>query len=60
MLSIKEVLIMETARIYPEQEVSGMEFHRFLEDGLEDIRNGNLLDFESVFDELEKSYDAGG
>ncbi len=51
---------METARIYPNQEVSGMEFHRFLEDGLEDIRNGNLLDFQSVFDELEKSCDAGG
>ncbi|MBD5542253.1 MAG: hypothetical protein HDR00_13900 [Lachnospiraceae bacterium] len=52
--------MMEAARIYSEQEVSGLEIHRFLEDGLEDLRNGNLLDFQSVFDELEKSYDAGG
>ncbi len=52
--------MMEAARIYLDQEVSGVEFQKFLEDGLEDIRNGNLLDFQSVFAELEKSYDAGG
>lgn len=51
---------MEAAKVYSEYEVSSMEIRSFLEAGLEDIKNGNLLDFQSVFDELEKSYDAGG
>ena len=51
---------MEAAKIYSEYEVSCMEIRGFLEEGLEDIKNGNILDFQSVFDELEESYDAGG
>lgn len=51
---------MEAAKKYSEYEVSCMEIRSFLEDGLEDVKNGNLLDFQSVFDELEKSYDADG
>lgn len=46
---------MEAAKIYSEHENSFLEIRRFLEDGLEDMRNGNLLDFQSAFDELEKN-----
>lgn len=51
---------MEAAKIYAEHEASCMEIRSFLEAGLDDIKNGNLLDVQTVFDELEKSCDAGG
>lgn len=36
------------------------EFFAFLEEGIEDIRQGRVIDFETAFDELEKRYSANG
>ncbi len=32
------------------------EFHDFIMEGLQDIRNGNIRDFDEVFDDLEKRF----
>ena len=34
------------------------DFHKFLQDGLQDVYHNDLLDFEQAFDELEKGYSA--
>jgi hypothetical protein len=36
------------------------EFQAFLEEGIEDIRQGRVIDFDTAFDELEKRYSANG
>lgn len=41
-------------------EMTPDEFNQFLEKGLEDLRNGNVLDFDTVFDELEKRFEFNG
>ena len=33
------------------------DFNRFMQEGLQDVYDNNLLDFDSVFDELERMYD---
>lgn len=36
------------------------ELRKFIEVGLKDFEEGNWLDFDEVFDELEKRYSANG
>ena len=36
------------------------EFLAFLEEGIEDVRQGRVIDFNTAFDELEKRYSANG
>ncbi len=49
---------METALNYSQDELIKMEIRNFVNDGLQDVYNNNLLDFNATFDELEKRYDA--
>lgn len=48
-----EATIMQSLDNFTEEE-----FSRFINEGLQDVSDGNLLDFDATFDELEKRYDA--
>ena len=41
-------------------DMNSDEFQTFLEEGIEDIRQGRVIDFDVAFDELEKRYSANG
>lgn len=41
---------------YFKEELARIEFRKFLEDGLQDVKNKQLLEFDKTFDELEKRY----
>lgn len=49
---------MEAAIIYPQDEISKAELHCFIKEGLQDVSQNRLLDFDTVFDELEVRYHA--
>ena len=36
------------------------EFFALLEEGIDDVRQGRVIDFNTAFDELEKRYSANG
>ena len=38
------------------EELTRMEIRGFINEGLNDVKEGNLLDFDEVFDELESRY----
>ena len=46
-----------TARVlYTPEEIAKMEIRNFVNDGLKDVQNNDLYDFDEVFDELENRY----
>lgn len=47
---------MEAQITYTNEELARMEIHQFVNDGLQDVYNNNLLDFDNTFNELEKKY----
>lgn len=49
---------METTMNYSQKELTKTEIRNFINEGLQDVYNDELLDFDSVFDELEKRYTA--
>ena len=49
---------METTIKYAQEELTQMEICRFVNEGLQDVYNDNLLDFNTTFGELEKRYSA--
>ena len=51
---------METAINYCQEEVARMEVSSFVNEGLQDMYDNNLLDFDATFDELEERYIANG
>ena len=55
--TIKGGNTMEQITIPCIDEMSSAEFNQFLEKGLDDLKNGNLLDFETVMESLEKRFD---
>lgn len=40
------------------KETAESDFHNFINEGLQDVRNGRLIAADEVFDELEKRYSA--
>lgn len=48
-----EATIMQSLDNFTEED-----FCKFISEGLRDVHDGNLLDFDATFDELEKRYDA--
>lgn len=51
---------MEAIIQYSNDEFSRVELRKFLDEGLRDMSNHQLLDFDETFDELEKRYSANG
>lgn len=51
---------MNATIMYSSEELAKMEIKKFLAEGLKDVRDNNLLDFDAVFAELEKRYDVNG
>lgn len=51
---------MEAIKNYSQEEMSKNELRNFVEEGLQDVVRGKLLDFDATFDELEKRYSANG
>ena len=51
---------MEATIEYSKEELARVELRKFLDEGLRDISNNPLLDFDETFDELEKRYGANG
>ena len=49
---------MEAIVNYSQEEVTRMEIRGFVNEGLQDMYNNKLLDFDSTFDELEERYSA--
>lgn len=49
---------METTIKYSQEELTQMEIRRFVNEGLQDVYDDNLLDFHTTFEELEKRYSA--
>lgn len=47
---------MDTQTIKFLDEMTPEEFKQFLQEGIDDLKKGNVLDFDEVFDELEKRY----
>lgn len=47
---------MEATIHYSSEEITKMELRSFVNEGLQDVYNNNLLDFDSTFDELEERY----
>lgn len=41
-----------------QEELTRMEIRNFVNEGLQDMYQNNLLDFDSTFDELEERYSA--
>lgn len=53
----KESVTGMEARIdYTSEELARMEIRQFVNQGLEDICDNALLDFDSTFDEIERRY----
>lgn len=51
---------MEATIEYSKEELTRVELRKFLDEGLQDVSNNQLLDFNETFDELEKRYSANG
>ena len=53
-----EVCTMPTTTpvIYTPDEIAEMEIRNFVNEGLKDVQNNDLYDFDEVFDELESRY----
>ena len=49
---------MEVTVNYSSEEFIRNEIQTFVNEGLQDMYNGNLLDFDQTFDELEERYSA--
>lgn len=49
---------MEATIHYSPREIAKIEIRGFVEEGLSDVYNNKLLDFDSTFDELEERYSA--
>ena len=49
---------MKTSVNYLPAEATEQELHSFITEGLKDVYQNNLLDFDSVFDALEERYRA--
>lgn len=46
-----------TAQVtYSPEELAKMEIRNFVNEGLKDVQNNDLYDFDEVFDELESRY----
>lgn len=41
---------------YSQEEIARLEIRSFVQEGLQDVYNNKLLDFETTFDELEERY----
>lgn len=55
----KEVCYMATTEkiMFTQEEIARMEIQNFVNQGLEDVQEGNLYDFDEMFDEIERRYD---
>jgi len=42
--------------LYTDEELTRMEICNFINEGAKDIKDGNLLEFDEVFNELEERY----
>ena len=51
---------MEPGIQYSLEDAARVEMRQFVLEGLQDLQEGKLLDFNSVFDELEKRYSPSG
>lgn len=51
---------MEAVINYSQEDITRMEIRDFINEGLQDVSNNKLLDFDTTFDELEKRYSANG
>lgn len=49
---------MDVTINYSPEELTRMEIRSFVGEGLQDVYNNRLLDFDSTFDELEERYSA--
>lgn len=49
---------MEVTINYSSEEFTRNEIQTFVNEGLQDMYSGNLLDFDQTFDELEERYSA--
>jgi len=49
---------MEVTVNRSQTELTKQEIRRFINEGLQDVNDNNLLDFDKTFDELEKRYSA--
>lgn len=49
---------MDVTINYSQEELTRMEIRNFVNEGLLDMYQNNLLDFDSTFDELEERYSA--
>lgn len=49
---------METTIKYSQEEIARMEIRNFVNEGLQDVINNNLINFDELFDELETRYHA--
>lgn len=49
---------MEATINYSQEEVTRMEIRSFVNEGLQDVYQNKLLDFDETFDELEERYSA--
>ena len=47
---------MEAIISYSPEEIARMEIRSFVNEGLQDVYNNKLLDFDTTFDELEERY----
>lgn len=52
----KGEFIMETIINFSKEEIAKMEIRSFVNEGLQDMYFGRLLDFDTTFDELEERY----
>lgn len=42
--------------VFSPDELARMEIRNFVNEGLKDVQEGNLYDFDEVFDEIESRY----
>lgn len=49
-------MIVAEKVVFSPEELARMEIRNFVHEGLKDIHEGNLYDFEEVFDEIESRY----
>jgi len=42
--------------VFTSEETARMEIRNFINDGLKDVQNGDIFDFDEVFDEIEGRY----
>lgn len=48
---------METAKVlYTPEEITRVEIRNFINEGIKDVENNEVYDFDEVFNELESRY----